>query len=104
MIDALVNFFYSLFPCQVDTAPDRNSFYFDHFLPPEFNDVVRSFQTCEEVCLIFAIYQIRCMRKYLSNVVIVKAFNFLVFSESIVKKVHHDAGVFNHADGVQSWT
>ena len=42
------------------------------------------------------------MRKYLSNVVIVKAFNFLVFSESIVKKVHHDAGVFNHADGVQS--
>jgi hypothetical protein len=56
MIDALVNFLYSLFSWEVNTTTDRNSFYFDHLLSPEFYDVIRGFQSCEDVGLVFAIY------------------------------------------------
>ena len=40
------------------------------------------------------------MGEDLCNVVIVKTFDFLVFGEGIVEKVHYHAGVFDHTDCV----
>jgi hypothetical protein len=100
VIDALIHLLDPFFPCQVDPSPDSYSLDLNHLLPPVFDDIVRCLQAGEQVRLILAIYQVSCMGEDLSNVVIVKTFDFLVFGEGIVEEVHHYAGVFNHTDGV----
>lgn len=88
-VNAGVHFFDALFSREIDTPADGlKAFDFDHLRAPGFNDVERSFKAGQDMGLILRVDKIGSMRKYLSNILIVEAVNFLAVCKGMVEHVH----------------